>query len=134
MIAFLRTTSSDPNFQNLVIALDQDLSIRNGEDHSFYVQFNKIDSIKHTIVAYEEETRIGCDAIKEYPANMMELKRMFVVESKRGQGIASTISKGLENRAAELNYEKCILETGKKQPEAIALYQKNNYKIVPNYG
>jgi len=34
----------------------------------------------------------------------------------------------------ELGYEKCILETGKKQPEAIALYKKNGYKLIPNYG
>jgi len=40
----------------------------------------------------------------------------------------------LERWAAELSYEKCILETGKKQPEAIALYKKNGYKLIPNYG
>jgi hypothetical protein len=27
-----------------------------------------------------------------------------------------------------------ILETGIKQPEAIALYQKSGYTIIPNYG
>jgi hypothetical protein len=40
----------------------------------------------------------------------------------------------LENWAGELSYAKCILETGKRQPEAIGLYKKNGYKLIPNYG
>ncbi len=40
----------------------------------------------------------------------------------------------LEKWAAELGYNKCVLETGKKQPEAIALYKRSGYKIIPNYG
>jgi putative acetyltransferase len=40
----------------------------------------------------------------------------------------------LEAWAAELSYEKCVLETGKKQVEAIGLYQKNGYQKIPNYG
>ncbi len=35
--------------------------------------------------------------------------------------------------ASELGYTSCVLETGKRQPEAIALYTKNGYKIIPNY-
>ena len=33
----------------------------------------------------------------------------------------------------ELNYSECILETGKKQPEAIKLYTKAGYQIIENY-
>ena len=40
----------------------------------------------------------------------------------------------LEAWAAELSYSKCILETGKRQPEAIALYLKQGYVNIPNYG
>jgi putative acetyltransferase len=40
----------------------------------------------------------------------------------------------LETWASELSFEKCILETGKRQPEAIRLYEKNGYKRIPNYG
>jgi GNAT superfamily N-acetyltransferase len=42
--------------------------------------------------------------------------------------------KELELWAAEVNYKDCILETGKKQPEAIALYKKAGYTIISNYG
>ncbi len=59
---------------------------------------------------------------------------MFVLPEKRGIGIASTILKELEKWTSELNFRKCILETGIRQQEAIALYKKNNYNPIPNYG
>ena len=59
---------------------------------------------------------------------------MYVPPALRGKGIASAVLAELEKWAKELNYKKCILETGKKQPEAIALYNKNGYCIIPNYG
>ena len=64
----------------------------------------------------------------------MEVKRMYVPLEKRGKGIASIVLQELEKWAKELGYQKCILETGIKQPEAISLYKKNNYAIIPNYG
>ena len=59
---------------------------------------------------------------------------MFVRPEYRGQGIGLKILKELESWASELNYPECILETGKKQPEAISLYQKAGYKIIKSYG
>jgi GNAT superfamily N-acetyltransferase len=134
MINFIRTNSENKYFQELVRELDADLRIRDGEDHSFYSQFNKIDKIRHAIVAFDNEVPIGCGAIKELSNNSMEVKRMYVPPDKRGTGIATAILKELENWASELKYTKCLLETGKKQPEAIELYKKNGYWIIPNYG
>lgn len=129
-----RTNSDDLDFQTLVRLLDTDLAIRDGADHAFFAQFNKIAAIKYAVVAYDHEQPVGCGAIKEYEENTMEVKRMFVLPEKRGKGIASIVLKELENWAIELGYPKCILETGINQPEAIRLYEKNNYKRIPNYG
>ncbi|MGF1638027.1 MAG: GNAT family N-acetyltransferase [Cyclobacteriaceae bacterium] len=134
MVKIIRTNSGDKDFQQLVKLLDAELSIRDGDDHSFYAQFNKIDMIKHAIVAYENDNPVGCGAIKEFDSDTMEVKRMFVPVEKRGKGIATLILGELEKWASELKYKKCILETGLKQPEAIQLYQKNKYMIIPNYG
>lgn len=130
----IRANSNNVDFQKLVIKLDADLKIRDGNDHAFFSQYNKIDKINHVVIAYEKEVPIGCGAIKEYASDVMEIKRMFVLPNKRGQGIASAILKELEHWAVELRYEKCILETGNKQPEAIQLYKKNNYMLIANYG
>lgn len=133
MIIPKRTASTDKNFQTLVKELDTELKILDGEDHSFYDQFNKIDSLKYVVVAYEQDNPVGCGAIKEFAQDTMEVKRMYVPLNKRGLGIATIILTELENRAREVNFKKCILETGKKQPAAIRLYQKNDYTIIPNF-
>jgi putative acetyltransferase len=133
-MTIIRTDSSNKDFQNLVQALDKDLAIRDGAEHGFYAQFNKIDMIKHAVVAYENELPVACGAIKEFDAASMEVKRMYVLPEKRGQGIAQIVLKELEAWAKELGYERCVLETGKKQPEAIALYKKSGYAIIENYG
>jgi len=134
MIQIIRTDSENTDFRSLVVLLDQELTIRDGKDHSFYAQFNKIDAIRHAVVAYENAVPVGCGAIKQYEAGIAEVKRMFVLPAYRGRGIAGKILAELELWAAELGYERCILETGKKQPEAIRLYQKSGYISIPNYG
>lgn len=129
-----RTNSGDQDFRSLVSLLDQELAIRDGNDHSFYAQYNKIDQLQNTVVCYVEERAIGCGAFKKHATNSVEIKRMFVVSELRGQGFAQVILKELESWAGELGFEECILETGKKQPEAIRLYQKAGYILIPNYG
>ncbi len=134
MTKLLRTDSGNRDFAGLVKFLDEDLAIRDGKDHAYYAQFNKIDKIKYVVVAYEDDKPVSCGAIKEYNSNTMEVKRMFTLPGYRGKGIATMVLIELENWAKELVYTKCILETGKKQPEAISLYKKNGYKQIPNYG
>ena len=72
--------------------------------------------------------------MKEFSNDTMEVKRMYVIPSSRKKGIASRILKELEIWALELSYARCVLETGKKQPEAIELYKKSGYTSIPNYG
>lgn len=128
-----RTNSDDTDFKNLVVLLDQDLKIRDGEDHDFYNQFNKTDAIKHVVVFYENDIAVGCGAFREKETDTVEIKRMFVHPDYRKKGIASQVLAELERWAKEVNYKFTILETGKNQPEAINLYQKLGYTIIPNY-
>ena len=130
----IRTNSNNIDFQELVKELDADLKIRDGEEHAFFAQYNKIDLINHVVVAYMNDEAVGCGAIKQYDDDTMEVKRMFVKPTNRGNGIATMVLKEVENWTKELDFSKCILETGIKQPEAIALYQKNDYTQIPNYG
>ena len=130
----IRTDSENPDFRTLVTLLDQDLAVRDGAEHSFYAQFNQLDKINHALVAYVENQPVGCGAIRAYAQAAVEVKRMFVLPEYRGQGVAGKILAELETWATELGYDRCILETGQKQPEAIQLYQKSGYAIIPNYG
>jgi GNAT superfamily N-acetyltransferase len=130
----IRTDSNHRDFIELVKQLDADLAEIDGTDHSFYAQFNTVDKIKYVVIAYENDKPIACGALKAYSPGIMEIKRMYTSPGSRGKGIAGKVLNELELWATELRCEKCILETGKKQPEAIALYQKNGYSIIPNYG
>ncbi|MBK9336122.1 MAG: GNAT family N-acetyltransferase [Lewinellaceae bacterium] len=134
MTTLQRTDSDNPDFVALVKLLDLELAVRDGDEHAFYNQFNKIDAIKHVVVAFEDGKPVACGAIKAFAPNIMEIKRMYTTPEGRGKGIASRVLAELEAWAAELSCEKCVLETGIKQPEAIALYQKNAYRLIPNYG
>lgn len=130
----VRTNSEAIDFIRLVLLLDADLAKRDGEEHAFYSQFNKIDQIKHAVVLYKNGIPIGCGAIKEIEPSIMEVKRMYTLPEYRGMGFASKILGELEAWALELSYAKCVLETGKKQPEAVNLYKKKGYKLISNYG
>ena len=134
MIRIIRTDSQNTDFSELAAELDADLRIRDGDDHEFYAALHKAAVLNHTIVAYDGDIAVGCGAIRPHDEKTMEIKRMYVRPDHRKKGIASTVLKNLEQWITELDYKKCILETGRNQPEAIAMYRKNNYTQIPNYG
>lgn len=133
-IKLTQTNSSHPHFRQLVIALDADLKIRDGLEHDFYAQYNKIDAIKNVVLAFRDNIAVGCGAFKPFDTHSVEIKRMYVPPTERVIGIATLILQELEAWAAQEGYKRCVLETGKKQPEAIRLYQKSGYAVIPNYG
>ncbi|HEY0977432.1 MAG TPA: GNAT family N-acetyltransferase [Flavobacteriales bacterium] len=130
----VRTDATDPGFRALVAELDKDLAIRDGDDHAFFAQFNRLLDIRHVVVVRANGEAVGCGAFKPYADDAVEIKRMYVPPVHRKKGIASTILRELERWAASLGYKRCVLETGEKQPEAIGLYTKSGYRIIPNYG
>jgi len=134
MLKIIRTDAKNEDFIELVRQLDKYLSVADGDDHAFYDQYNKIDSIKYAIVVYKNSIPVGCGAIKQFDSESMEVKRMFVPADYRGKGVASQVLLALEEWAKELGNLTCVLETGKRQIEAIALYHKNEYQIRENYG
>lgn len=134
MVNIVRTTANDPNFVQLVSKLDAYLAVIDGEDHSFYHQFNTLTELKHVVVAYDNDIALGCGTFKIVDKDTVEIKRMYVETSARGKKVASKIVEALEAWAKEENYSMCILETGARMPDAVALYTKNGYKRIPNYG
>ncbi|MGI9531883.1 GNAT family N-acetyltransferase [Lutimonas sp.] len=134
MIRLIRTNSDNQDFKKLVNLLDAELAIRDGDDHEFYHQFNSIVDLNYTVVAYKNNEAIGCGALKELTQDSVEIKRMYVKLNARTKGVAGEILAELEKWAFELAYKKCRLETGKKQPEAIVLYERKGYHRIINYG
>lgn len=134
MVRISKTNSANPDFIALVQQLDADLAARDGDEHAFYHQFNSIQQLGHVVVLYDDNAAVACGAFKALEPGTVEIKRMYTLPSHRSKGHASRILEALEAWAQEENYSISVLETGKRQPEAIALYQKKGYSIIPNYG
>lgn len=130
----VRIDSNDKEFIRLVSALDQMLAVINGEDHSFYNQFNTLTEIKNVILVYEGDTAIACGAFKKFDDTSCEIKRMFTEPSHRGRGYAGIVVDELEKWARESGYRSVVLETSVKLESAVRLYRKKGYADTEKYG
>lgn len=133
MTHLIRTNSNHEDFKLLSNLFDDFLVEIDGVEKDFFAKYNQI-YIENVLIFYEDAIPLGCGAIKEINPKVGEIKRMFVVPIARSKGIATTILKGLEEWAKEMNFVSCQLETSQKLEKAIALYQKFGYKNIPNYG
>jgi GNAT superfamily N-acetyltransferase len=134
MIYLRREGNSHAGFRELVRELDSDLRSRYGADQEQFTAYNQIETIHHVVVAFIDQVTAGCGCIRKFDADSVEIKRMYVTPAYRGSGMAAMIVRELESWALELGYERVILETGTKQPEAIRFYAKSGYEIIENFG
>ena len=135
MISVKRTTPDDPSVMALIKKLDRELWERYPTNQSFFDAFNKLPEDARVVIAFDDETPVGCGAFKplDDPHNAVEIKRMYVDPSVRGRAIGVLLLENLENWAKEDGFEVAQLETGDNQPEAIRLYEKVGYQRIPNY-
>jgi putative acetyltransferase len=134
MLKIIRTAAENPDFQALVLLLNQELAEIDGDEHDFYHQFNSIENLKYCMVGYSETEPVVCGLIKPFGDDSMEVKRMYTLKGSRGKGLATKLLKELEVWASEMGKTYCLLETGRRQQDAVALYLKNGYQVIPNYG
>ena len=129
-----RTNNNNPDFKKLVKELDADLRERYGAQQDTYDQYNLLDYLDTAVIAYEKDIPVGCGCFKKFDTDSVEIKRMYVAKEYRGKGVGALILTELETWAAELGYHSTVLETAGKQLEAIALYNKLGYSLIPKYG
>lgn len=85
------------------------------------------------IVAWFGERAVGCGAIRPVNDNTAEVKRMYVAPAFRRRGIGREILRELERYARAYGFTHLCLETGDRQPEAIALYTQAGFFAIPPY-
>jgi putative acetyltransferase len=76
---------------------------------------------------------VGCGAVV-MGAEFGEVKRMYVHPQGRGQGAAKKLMALLESRSAEAGCRRLMLETGPRQPEALAFYEARGFRRCPPFG
>ena len=135
MTTYKRLASTHPDFQQLIINLDKEFWVRYPDTQQNFAPFNYVDETARVIVGYDGGSPIGCGCFRPMKEkDTIEIKRMFVVPSFRNKGIGKMILQQLEQWAAEGGFIQAKLETGIKQPEAIAAYEKSGYTRIPNFG
>jgi GNAT superfamily N-acetyltransferase len=77
---------------------------------------------------------VGCGAVRLDEGDAAEIKRMYVVPDGRGRGLAGRILRALEDHARSLGARRLVLETGARQPEAIAVYTRAGFVPIPRFG
>ena len=87
------------------------------------------------VIVYDDEGEpIACGAIRRRDDEVAEIKRMFVRRAARGRGLSRIVLHELEATAIRMGYRALVLETGSRQPEAIALYESAGYTTIPSFG
>jgi GNAT superfamily N-acetyltransferase len=87
------------------------------------------------VIVYDDEGEpIACGAIRRHDEEAAEIKRMYVRPDARGRGLSRLVLRELEATAIRMGYGALVLETGLRQPEAIALYESDGYAVIPNFG
>jgi GNAT superfamily N-acetyltransferase len=86
------------------------------------------------LVAFEGERGVGCGGLRELDAEHGEIKRMYVQPQYRGSGVATALLRALEKAAGVRGWNRLVLETGDRQPDAIRFYEREGYTRIPNFG
>ncbi|HWE55233.1 MAG TPA: GNAT family N-acetyltransferase [Acidimicrobiales bacterium] len=86
------------------------------------------------MVVVEAGRVVAGGGYRHHTEGVCEVKRMWTDGRYRRRGLAAVVLAALEEDAARAGYGKVILETGPRQPEAAALYERTGYARVAYYG
>jgi GNAT superfamily N-acetyltransferase len=128
------TPYDHPDAVKLVAEVQQEYVVRYGDEDATPVDPAEFAPPRGLfLVAYVDGTPAACGGWRAHDADV-ELKRMYVNPAFRGRGLARAILAELEKTALAAGFRRVILETGQKQPEALALYRSAGYEPVPGFG
>ena len=130
----LRTSNQDEQFVALTRQHDDELRQRYGELQDLYTPHNRLDCIDTALLGVVEGQAVACGCFKWLDGQRAEVKRMFVHPQWRRRGYSEQLLRALESWALELGVQQLLLETGRRQPEAIALYHKLGFTPIAGYG
>jgi ribosomal protein S18 acetylase RimI-like enzyme len=126
-----------PEAGELIAALSRELAARYDFSDDGSGNFNPQDAAvprSEFLVGFVEGRPVACGAFRPLDERAAEIKRMYVVPGQRGRGYSKLVLAELEARAVRMGYAVARLETGTRQPEAIALYERAGYRRIPKYG
>ena len=137
VIEIRREDLTSATAQALIAGLNSELRSRYPEDGVSYFRLDP-DEVRPGrgafLIAYVDGMPVGCGAVRSIEDGAAEIKRMYVVPAFRQRGVAKRVLDALEDEARNLGITRLLLETGPRQPEAIALYEKAGYVARSPFG
>jgi putative acetyltransferase len=128
---------SSPVAQRLISALNAELEARYPEEGANFFRLDGEEVSEGRgafVVAYMGDEPIGCGAVRRIEPHVLEIKRMYVDPSVRGRRVGRRILDALETESRRLGARRLVLETGPRQPDAIAMYQHAGFVEIPLFG
>ncbi|OXG08869.1 ribosomal protein S18 acetylase RimI-like enzyme [Flavobacterium araucananum] len=124
---------NDEKVLAIIEELSENLYLRFGSDgKNSFTDWENDNSKFVFVTAQIDNDIVGCGAIRPINDTTGEVKRMY--SKFPGKKTGQTILAFLENKAIALGYTNLVLETRVKNESAVQFYQKQGYKIIPNYG
>jgi GNAT superfamily N-acetyltransferase len=136
-IEILRADVLSQVARQLIDALNAELTERYPEDGANFFRLDAEEVAEGRgafLVAYMAGNPVGCGAVRRDDQKVAEIKRMYVAPAARGQGVGRRILSELEAEARRLGARRLVLETGPRQPDAIALYSGAGFLKIPLFG
>lgn len=127
------TDGKHADFIMLVHLLDEYLQTMNKELMGLFTPYNTLEEIYDVVLLYDGTLPVACGGFKRYAADTVEIKRIFVREEYRKQGLAREVVHNLEHIARYKGYSYAIVETGVSMEPARGLYQNLGYQVILNY-
>jgi GNAT superfamily N-acetyltransferase len=123
--------------RTLIDALNAELSIRYPEADANHFRLDPDEVAEGRgafLIARRSGRPIGCGAVRRIDERTSEIKRMYVSPEERGRGIGRVLLVALEAEARALGISRLVLETGIRQAEAIALYERAGFSRIAPFG
>ena len=128
---------ASPDTASLIAALNRELSSMYPEPGATHFRLDESEVTGERgvfLLAHLAGEPAGCGAIRVVDEESAEVKRMFVAPRWRGLGISKRVLLALEEHALRLGVKRVVLETGERQSEALALYERNGYARIAPFG
>lgn len=134
-ITYHWTDGSHPAFRRFYAVTEAYYSrvVGGKENRAEFIPFNASAEIPVVLLAYADGQPVACAGLKPYSKADAEVKRLWVEPAFRGRRIASALMEQIEEKARALGYRRVILQTRPIMPDAVALYTKRGYALIPNY-
>jgi putative acetyltransferase len=121
----------------LIAALNAELTGRYPEEGATHFRLDPDEVAEGRgafLIASRSSMPIGCGAVRLIDERQAEIKRMYVRPEERKRGVGRVLLAALEAEARRLGLSRLVLETGVRQLEAIALYERAGFSRIAPFG